>query len=283
MAGYGKGWTIAYPLMALVFGMGLPQRAAASSPEDVLKSHGLRQAGSLYVLDLETEIQTKTTELRQAARKLKVVQARRKAAGSPEQYQQAINELGQEVKAIQSEIRATSVQMNQIPRYTYGRWAFAYSNQAYSQLLAYRNQMQMQLNQVNASLRELNSQPFDVKSKEKLDAAVRDEQQNCDQVLADLRKLVDSASEKYAALRDDSSVTKALHALAKTAKVKPKLGPSPHYQTTVKLLEKLEREKASRDAGDSLDDSHRPHRGAARARRGSKAEPAKSSSSGKND
>ncbi len=111
------------------------------------------------------------------------------------------------------------------------------------------------MSQVNASLNQLKSEPFDEKTKQKTDALVRDEQENYDEALTDLRKLVDSASQKYAELQEDSSIKKALRQLAKTAKVKPKLGPSPHYLTTVKLLDKLEKEKTSSAAADSLDDS----------------------------
>jgi len=245
--------------------------AAAPSPEEVLKTHGLRLAGSLYVLESETDVHKKATEIQKLARKLKLAKTQQRATGSPEEYQQAIKGLSDQVRGYQSEIQATNMQMNQLPRYgAFGPGAYggAYSNQLYNQLLVYRNQLQLELSQANASLNQLKNEPFDAQSKQKIDALVRDNQESYDQAVLDLRKLVDSTSEKYAELKEDSSIKKALGSLAKTAKVKPKLGPSPHFATTVKLLEKLEKEKASSDAGGALDDSPRAARRAARARRG---------------
>jgi predicted nucleic acid-binding Zn-ribbon protein len=242
--------------------------AAQTPPEEVLKTHELRPAGSLYVLELETEVQKQANELRVAARKLKLAQTRQRAAGSPEEYQKAIKDLGDQVQGYQQEIQATTMRMNSLPRYTYGRFGTAYSNQTYSQLLAYRNQMQMQLSLANGSLKQLKNQPFDKAAKQKLDAAVQEEQQAYDEALGGLRKLVDSASEKYAELQKNSTVTKALYTLAKTAKVKPKLGPSPHYQATVKLLEKLEKQQAANGGGDSDDGSSKADQRSSRSRRG---------------
>lgn len=276
------GWAIACSAIAVLFCACARLGAAGSSPEDLLKSHGLKLVGSLYVLELETDIQKKATEIHKAARKLRAAQARQRAAGSPEDYEQAIKELGQEIKGYQSEIQAANMRMNQLPRYGRG-YSALYSTQAYTQLLAYRTQMQMQLSQANASLNELKKQPFDAKSKEKIDAFVQEEQDNYDRALVELRELVDSASKKYAELREDNSVTKALYSLAKSAKVKPKLGPSPHYLSTVKLLEKLEKAKSPSEAADSLDDSPRTKHRSTRSRRGSTTDPAKAESSKKSE
>jgi hypothetical protein len=249
--------------------------AAQSSPEEVLKTHRLRPAGSLYVLELETDVQKKANELRLSARKLRLAQTRQRAAGSPEEYQQAIKDLGDQIRGYRQEIQATTAQMNSLPRYGYGRFGTAYSNPAYSQLLAYRNQVQMQLSQANASLNQLKNQPYDKEAKQKLDAAVKEEQQAYDEALADLRKLVNSATEKYAEARENGAVKKALTTLAHNAKVKPKLGPSPHYLTTVKLLEKLEKQQASDGGGDLLDGSPKADHRPTRARRGRAADAAK--------
>ncbi len=117
-------WAIAYPAIAVVICACSRLGAAAPSPEDVLKAHGLKLVGSLYVLEAETDVQKKLTELRQVARKLKLAQSRQRATGSPEQYERAINGLSDQIKGYQSEIQATNMQMNQVPRYS-GRAHFA--------------------------------------------------------------------------------------------------------------------------------------------------------------
>jgi hypothetical protein len=281
MVRHSLRWAIASPAIVLVLCACSRLVAAAPSPEDVLKAHGLRLAGSLYVLELEIDVQKKVTEIRQAARKLKLAQTRLRATGSREQYQRALEDLGDQIKSYESEIQTVNMQMSQLPAYGGGRFASAYRNQTYSQYLAYRNQLQFEMSQTRASLNQLKNEPFDEKAKQKIDALVKDEQDNYDQALADLRKLVDSASQKYVELQNDSSVKKALATLAKTAKVKPKLGPSSHYQTNVKLLDKLEKEKAASEAASAFDDSPKMDRRSSRARRGPAAGSAKPTDSDK--
>jgi len=277
------GWAINYSVITVVLCACSRLGAAAPTPEEVLKTHGLRLAGSLYVLELETDVHKKVTEIRQLARKLKWAQTQQRATGSLEQYQQTLKEVGDQIRGYQSEIQAANQRMNQFPRYRRGAFADIYSAQAYSELLAYQNQLQMELSQANGYLNQLKSQPFDAQSKQKIDALVKDDQESYDQALLDLRKLVDSTSEKYAALKEDSTIKKALGSLAKTATIKPKLGPSPQYVTNVKLLDKLEKEKASGEAGGALDNPPRAARRSARAHRAPPADTTKSPGSGKGD
>ncbi len=258
-------------------------RAAAPSPEEVLKTHGLKLVGSLYVLELETDVHKKATEIHQLARKLKWSQTQQRATGSLEEYQQSIKGLSDQIRGYQSEIQAANQRMNQFPRYRRGAFLNNFAAQAYSEILAYRNQLQMELSQASAILNQLKSQPFDTQSKQKIDALVRDDQEAYDQALLDFRKLVDSTSEKYAELHKISSIEKALHSLGSTAKVKPKLGPSPQYVTNVKLLEKLEREKASAEGGGAFENSPRAVRRSSHNRRRHSAATAKSPESGKSD
>ncbi len=277
------GWAITYAGIIVVLCACSRMEAAAPTPEEVLKTHGLRLAGSLYVLELETDVQKKATEIRQLARKLKLAKTRQRATGSLEDYQQSIKGLGDQIKGYQSEIQAANQRMNQFPRYRRGAFADTYSAQAYSEIFAYRNQLQMELSQASASLSQLKSQPFDAQSKQKIDTLVRDDQESYDQAVVDLRKLVDAASEKYAELKEDRTIKKALGALATTAKVKPKLGPSPHFAATLKLMEKLDKEKASSEAESALDTSPGATHRSSRARHGRATDTAKSAGSGKSD
>ena len=84
-------------------------------------------------------------------------------------------------------------------------------------------------NQDSALLNQLKSQPSDPKAKDKIDAEVRDQREAYHQALLDLRKLVDSATEKYAELAKNDDVKKALAALGKGMREKPKLGPSHDF------------------------------------------------------
>ena len=68
---------------------------------------------------------------------------------------------------------------------------------------------------------QLKSQQFDPKAKEKIDAEVRDQREAYHQALLDLRKLVDSATEKYDELAKDGEVKKALAAVGKARREKP--------------------------------------------------------------
>ncbi len=258
-------------------------RAAAPSPEEVLKTHGLKLVGSLYVLELETAIHEKATEIRQLARKLKWSQAQQRATGSLEEYQKSIKGLNDQIRGYQSEIQAANQRMNRFPRYRRGTFFNNFAAESYSEILAYRNQLQMELSQATAILNQLKSQPFNTQSKQKIDALVRDDQESYDQALRDFRKLVNSASEKYTELHKDSSIDKALHSLGRNAKVKPKLGPSPQYVTNVKLLEKLEKEKASAGSGGPFEDAPRAARRSSRTRRSHSAATTKSPESGKSD
>ena len=103
----------------------------------------------------------------------------------------------------------------------------------------------MEINQDSYFLNQLKSQPADPKAKEKIDSEVRDRRDAYHQALLDLRKLVDSATEKYDELAKNDEVKKTLIALGKGQREKPKLGPSHEFLTNVKLLEKLEKAESS--------------------------------------
>ncbi len=55
-----------------------------------------------------------------------------------------------------------------------------------------------------------------------------------------MRQLVDAAAKSYAELADDAAIKGALEELGKTAKAKPRLGPSAQFASTVKMLEQIE-------------------------------------------
>jgi hypothetical protein len=166
---------------------------------------------------------------------------------SPQQYQKALEGMRDEVNQMRSQINQANQQMASIPRFR-GRIATTYAQEQYDELLLYRNQLQMQVNQESALLNQLQSQKADPKAKEKIDAEVNDRRDAYHQTLKDLRTLADSVTEKYAALEKDTEVKDAIGALGKGKREKPKLGPSRDFLNNVKLLEKLEKAESSGDA-----------------------------------
>jgi hypothetical protein len=253
----------------------LSLRAGEPTPEGVLKKHGLRQAGSLYVLETETDVQKKATEVKRLAAQLKLALLRQAGTASAQDREDAIRNLSAEVNEYRSSINLANQQMNAIPRMTGRGYRGGYgnnlTNEAIAELLAYRSQLQMELSQASALLNQLRNQPFDAESRKRVDADVRDRRDSLNQAVGDLRKLIDTAEEKQAELKKNTEVQKALDALAKRAATKPKLGPSPQFLATVKLLERLEKENGDGAVASAPEKATRHPRKSARSRRSTRA------------
>ena len=155
--------------------------------------------------------------------------------------------------------------MNRIPK----RRGYPVNNilaEEYQELNYLRNQLQMEINQRQAFLNQLKSKPFDPKDRIKLDNEVRTRTEELHQGAQDLRKLVDAAHEKYAALEKDPQVKKWLNTPEGTAGVKPKLGPSRAFLADEKMLERIE--KAADEPAAAAPKATR------KARRGTRTKPA---------
>ena len=157
---------------------------------------------------------------------------------------------------MRTQITVANQQMAQLPRFR-GRLTSTYAQEQYAELILYRNQLQMQVNQETAWLNQLQSQKADPKAKEKIDAQVRDRREAYHQALLDLRTLADSVTQKYAELAKDSEVKEAIDALGKGKRDKPRLGPSHDFLNNVKLLEKLEKAESA-GAGDPFQEKPSP-------------------------
>ena len=129
-------------------------------------------------------------------------------------------------------------------------------------LNAQDQQFTMALNELDAQIKQLSSQPqtqpqTQPKAKTKADdlsksetqkfsSASADQRETYVKALGELRKQVDLANEKYAALAEDADVKTALETLSKrSAKIKYLLGPSKKFLDTVKALEQAEARVAS--------------------------------------
>jgi hypothetical protein len=270
------GWATAILTVALLCLARPPVHAADGQGNVVLKKHGLKIVGSLAVVAEEADIKTKLSEARRLSKQLSYSLMQQQATMSPKEQQQNIKTVSDQITQLKSEMNAANQQLNSIPRYR-GRFMSNDASQLYAQLVGYRTQLQMEINQDSLFLNQLKSQPADPKAKEKIDSAVLDQRDAYHQALLDLRKLVDSAHEKYEVLTKDDQVKKTLDDLGHGLREKPKLGPSHDFLNNVKLLEKLETAESGGEADASHSKTSKRIRHGTRSKNQSKAAAAKAS------
>ncbi|MFI5458900.1 MAG: hypothetical protein ACHRXM_26015 [Isosphaerales bacterium] len=235
---------------ALAFMGRVPVLAAEGPQNEVLKKHGLKIVGSLSVLETESDVKNKMNEVRRLSKQLNYSIMQQQGTMSAEDYQQTIKNLGAQIDQMRAQINLASQQMASLPRFR-GRLSTTMAQEQFNELSSYRYQLQMEVNQETAWLNQLKSQKFDPKSKDKIDAEVRDRREAYHQALLDLRKLADSTTEKYGDLAEDQDVKKAIAAAGKAIRNKLDLGPSHEFLNNVKLLEKLEKAASSPDTDGS--------------------------------
>jgi hypothetical protein len=223
---------------------------AADSPEDVLKSSGLKQSGPLYVLEAEAQAKQKLGEIKHLSRQLKNAKQQQQAYGTAQDRQALIQNMTAQVNQIRAQSTAVGQQMNQIPRYR-GRYSNYMVQGQRAEMQAYRNQLNAQVNQQNALLNQVKSRPFDPKMKDKLDSEVKSRREEYQQAVSDLSQLVKTTQDKYKGLAKDEGVTKALAALELKIRPSPHLGPSHEFHELVKTVEKLAKDAPADAFSDS--------------------------------
>ena len=199
---------------------------AADGPDsDLLKKHGLRIAGTLAVVDEKHRSRLIRRRPTSAIKQLSYSLMQQKGTMSPGEMQQTVKNITNEINQLKSEMNAANQQMNAVPKFR-GRFVSNDASMLYTQLNAYRSQLQMEINQDSYFLTQLKSQTADPKAREKIDAEVRDRRDAYHQAIGDLRKLVDSATEKYDELAKNDEVKTAIAALglAEGNEVKGKAG-----------------------------------------------------------
>jgi hypothetical protein len=239
-----------------------PTRAGEGPEKNVLKKHGLKTQGSLWVLEAESTFKSKLSDARRQGKQLNYAVAQQQGTMSPKEQQETVKALTNQINQMRTEVNAFNQQINRLPRMR-GRLMNNMVQEQYNEMVMYRNQLQSEINQESAFLNQLKSQRADPKSKEMIDAEVKDRQEAYHQSMLDLRTLVDSTQEKYAELGKNDEVKKALTAAGKGVKDKPRLGPSHDFLNSVKLFEKLEKA----ESGDVTGSKSKPAR---RSRSGSK-------------
>jgi hypothetical protein len=288
-----------------------PVRAADGPGNEALKTHGLKMAGSIAVSDLEADVKSKLNEARRLSKLLSQSLMEQQGTLNPKDQQRNIKQLNEQIGQLKSELNAVNQQMAQIPRNNSqfgagygggmggyggtgiagyaGRFGNAYGNgygagaggansfannnaaEAYGELLAYRNQLQEELNQDSMFLKELQNRVVDPKAKDKIDSEVKKRREGYQQSLTDLRKVVDQTTDKYEELAKNDEVTKALKLVGKGLREKPKLGPSREFINNVKLVEKLEKAAAAGDPEEPQTTKARRARGKTKGKSSSKA------------
>jgi uncharacterized phage infection (PIP) family protein YhgE len=215
-------------------------RADEGPSDSALAKHGLKRVGTVLALEAESEVHTKAEEMRQLSRQLSFAVAQRRSTLSEKEYQDTIKELNAEINQLKNQSNTATQAMNRIPK-RYGYPVNSILVQEYQQLNYLRNQLQMEINQRQVFLNQLKSKPFDPKDRVRLDNEVRTRTEDLHQGAQELRKLVDAAHEKYAALEKDPDVKKWLNTPEGSAGVKPKLGPSRAFVLDEKMLERIEK------------------------------------------
>jgi clan AA aspartic protease (TIGR02281 family) len=109
------------------------------------------------------------------------------------------------------------------------------------------NQLVAQINMINDQLRLIDSQAGDPRFKQGLDKEVGERRSAYIQAVLDLRKLVDSITERYAELARDETIKVALVSLGSKSKPPPKLGPSRGFEESVKQLQSREKSVLSKE------------------------------------
>jgi hypothetical protein len=276
-------WTAALLTVAVACLTRTHVRAADGPGSGALKKHGLRIAGTLAVADEEAEIKTKLTEARRLSKQLSNALVQQKGTMSPQEQQRYIKNGNDQINQLKSEMNAANQQMNAIPKFR-GRFMSTDASQLYAQLVNYRNQLQMEINQDSLFLNQLKNQPADPRAKEKIDAEVSERRDAYHQAVLDLRKLVDAADAKYKDAAENDDVKKALVVAGKGLREKVKLGPSHDFLANVKLVEKLERADASGESEQPSATKTRRGHGRTTLKSSSKAAPAQEpEAAGKSD
>jgi uncharacterized coiled-coil DUF342 family protein len=262
-------WAATVLTVALVCAVQPRARAADGPANDTLKKNGLHIAGTLALVDEEPQIKTNLAEARRLSKQLNYSLMQQKGTLSPAEMQQTVKNISNEINQLRSEMNAAGQQMNAVPKWR-GRFVSNDAGMIYAQLNAYRSQLQMEISQDSAFLNQLKSQTADPRARDKIDSEVRDRRDAYHQALIELRKLVDSATDKYAELAKNDEVKKALTLVGKGQKVKPKLGPSHDFHTNVKLLERLEKAESGGETEAAESKPTRRSRGGTRTKNASK-------------
>lgn len=209
-----------------------------------LKEKGLTRSGRLFVLEAEKAVLEKWKDSRAAVAEYAAAARRRdeaeRVAGDLAQLEGRRVELQQNLDELNQQINLQGFQPVNGRAGGFGQGAYL------SQLMAQRNMIRMNLNEIAAMQKAFKTdagtdrKAQDEETKKSLEAARS--------TLTDFRKSVDEVTKRYDELNSDASVKSALQALEKDKQGTFKLGPSAAFKSAVKALENAERTILARKA-----------------------------------
>ena len=101
----------------ITLSIALPGTIAHGQESDIQKKYKLKAAGSLQVLENEAEFKTKLADAKRLQRQLTYSIMQQKGTMSPQQFQQNLKNLKNEVTQMRTLINQTTQQMNMLPRF----------------------------------------------------------------------------------------------------------------------------------------------------------------------
>lgn len=263
-------WVLGLVLGLSAVGAGGGLRAGEPPSDRMLQKHGLKRSGPLFVLEAESAALEKAEEIRGLSHDLNAAVARQRSTLSEKEYQETIKELTAELNQLKAQSNVATQTLNQLPRFRTRRGTYYANNnvtEEAAELGYYRSQLQMEINQRDAFLKQLKSKPFDPRDRLKADAEVHNREEALRQGAGELRKLVDDVRAKYAEVAKDAQVKKWLQTPEGSANVKPRLGPSRAFVLEEKMLERVERQTSSGEPFAASPKASRKGRHTTKARR----------------
>ena len=173
------------------------RRPRSRPQEEVLKKNGLKTRGPIYVLETESDVKKKVSEVKLLSKQWNHARLQQQSVVSVKDHQALIQGLAGQVNQLRAEINVVNQQMNRLPRYR-GRLANNYAQEEYAELFANRNQLNFTLTQQSALLGQVKSQPPDPKLKQKIDDEIQARHDEYVQAVHDLSQLVATTKDKYA-------------------------------------------------------------------------------------
>jgi hypothetical protein len=268
MRPHPKGRVLGLLVGVMLLGAGVVLRAGEPPSDKLLAEHGLKRAGPYLVLEAESDVHTKTEALLQRTRDLSRAVAVQRSTTSQKDYNNTINEWNNYLRQLRAQSNMVQQNINRMPKnqgYSmypgqyrggyggfggyggYGGYSMYAAQAQYQNLNVIQAQLQAEMNNVQATLNQLKSKPFDPRDKLNAEKDVRNKKDALQKAVQELRKLVDGVRAKYPEVAKDSQVKKWLNTPEGRAAVKPKLGPSRAFLGDEKTLEQAERQVAGND------------------------------------
>jgi paraquat-inducible protein B len=216
-------------------------QGADSAAEAVLEGKGLAKSGRVYVIEAEAPVLEKMKGVKAAYASYASAVDRQDAA---DQFASQIVEMEQQRLAMQSNLNALNQGVTQQQRMaSYGRRGSRYTpNAMNSPLVAERDQAKMALAQIANNQKVTKAQVLSPKDRKTLDDQAKAKEDAFKRALEELRPMVDEVEKKYADLKADEAVKKALDDLSKASKTVVKTGPSEPFAAGARALAQAERQ-----------------------------------------